>query len=89
MTLPRAVARSAPANIRPSSPLVVLLPTCSFLAPISFLFLFQNGEQFVVDLFERYVVQRNRLGFLELHPAAFLRSLEFAELDRQSLFRSA
>ncbi len=37
--------------------------------------------------FERYVVKRDRLGFLELHLAALLRSFEFAELNRQSLFR--
>jgi len=43
--------------------------------------LFQNGEQFVVDLFERYVVKRDRLGFLEMHLAALRRALELAEVE--------
>jgi hypothetical protein len=40
-----------------------------------------------VYLFERDVAQRDGLGFFELHPAALLRPLKFAELNRQSRFR--
>ena len=61
-------------NVRDTGRWLAGLETPGHFGPVAamvILFrLFQNGEQFVVDLFGRYVVQRDRFRFFELHPVA-------------------